>query len=75
MLSLFDLWFDMFCCPSGAQVDRWLEPKHREEAHTLEAGVWSIGWLQEKVTTLGQIYNSYVGMCESRDMNACHLDF
>lgn len=39
------------CCFSGAQVDYRLEPEHREEAHTLEAGVWSIGGLQKKVTT------------------------
>lgn len=35
----------------GAQMDRRLEPEHREEAHSLEAGVWSIGWLQKKVNT------------------------
>lgn len=39
------------CCFSGTQVDYRLEPEHREEARTLEACVWSIGWLQKKVTT------------------------
>lgn len=31
-------------------MDRWLELKHREEAHTTEAGVRGLGWLQEEVT-------------------------
>lgn len=31
-------------------MDYWLELEHREEAHSLEAGVWSLGWLQEEVT-------------------------
>ena len=41
---------------SGAQVDYWLEPEHREEAHTFEAGVWSFGGLQEKVAAFAFIF-------------------
>lgn len=31
-------------------MDHWLELKHRKEAHTTEAGVRGLGWLQEEVT-------------------------
>lgn len=30
-------------------MDHWLELKHRKEAHTTEAGVRGVGWLQEEV--------------------------
>lgn len=37
-------------------MDHWLELKHRKEAHTAEAGVRGLGWLQEEVRLL-EVHN------------------
>lgn len=57
-------------CSLGAQVDYWLELNHREKTHTSEAGIWSTGRLQEKVTNRVGTNDQRVLLC--RDCYGCN---
>lgn len=50
-------------------MDYWLELNHREKTHTSEAGIWSTGRLQEKVTNRFGTNDQIVLLC--RDCYGC----